>query len=184
MLEEKGLPEQKTQTGIQAKPAIPAEIKLLADIVVQLNILKKNLAIYPEGHLLITQSTSAALEALQKSFQISPVVTIGAAKEYLYLGGRRIETKNPVFRDFAATLNRLGITSLFISQGLQAEELLRLQRILGMRPEDVRARGDIASVAAAAGLEHVRIRLLDYSMFRPTDEAEIKGPSASPPPTG
>ncbi len=179
MHEEKGFPEQKTPMGAQAKTAIPAEIKLLADIVIQLNILKKNLAIYPDGHHLITQSTASSLEALEKSFQISPVVTIGASKEHLFLGGRRIETKNPVFRDFAAGLNRLGITALYLSQGIEAEELLRLQRLLSMRPEDVRAQGDIASVTAAAGLQHISIKLLDYSMFRPTDEAEIKGPSAS-----
>lgn len=182
MHEEKDAPEQKTQRAVPPKAAIPAEIRLLADLVTQLNILKKNLAIYPDGHHLISQSTAACLAALEKSFQVSPVVTIGASKENLFLGGRRIETKNPVFRDFAATLNRLGITALFFSQGIEAEELQRLQRLLSMRPEDVRARGDIASFLAEAGFEHVKLKLLDYSMFRPTEEAEIKGPVEPPKP--
>lgn len=183
MHEEKDAPEQKTQRSAPPpKAAIPAEIKLLADLVTQLNILKKNLAIYPEGHHLISQSTDACLAALEKSFHVNPVITIGASKENLFLGGRRIETKNPVFRDFAATLNRLGITALFFSQGIDAQELQRLQRLLSLRPEDVRARGDITPFVEEAGFEHVRLKLLDYSVFRATEEAEIKGPGEPPKP--
>lgn len=182
MPEAKGLPEQKPRTGAPAKAAIPPEIRLLADVVIQLNILKKNLAIYPDGHHLITQSTAAALQALEKNFLANPTITIGASKETLFLGGRRIETKNPTFRDVAATLSRLGIAAVFFSHGIQEEELLKLLRMLSMRPANVRDRGGISAIATEAGLKHVRIKLLDYSMFRATEEAEIKGPSESPQP--
>ena len=175
MHEEKN-PSDKFSTKPPARAAIPADIKLLADVVIQLNILKKNLAIYPEGHHLISQGTAACLDALEKSFQSSSAVIIGAAKEHLFLGGKRIETKNPVFRDYALTLNRLGITALYLGQGIQDSELLRLLKILAMRPEDLKSRGDISAVLAEAGLEHVKVKLLDYSIFRHTEEAEIKGP--------
>ncbi len=179
--DEKTVNFPKAQPPQQGKAPIPPEIKQLADLVILLNILKKNLAIYPAGHHLIAQSTGAAIEALEKCFLVSPVVTIGAVKDSLYVGGRRIEGKSTVFRDFALSLTRLGINSLSLARGLGQEELLRLQRLLSMRPEDVRAQGDIASLAEAAQLLNVKIKLVDYSMFRSSEEDVIKGPSEQKP---
>jgi HEAT repeat protein len=175
--DEKTVNLPKAQPAQQGKAPIPPEIKQLADLVILLNILKKNLAIYPSGHHLISQSTDAAIEALGKCFMVSPVVTIGAVKDSLYVGGRRIEGKSTVFRDFALSLTRLGITSLSLARGLDQEELLRLQRLLSLRPEDVLAKGGIASLTEAAELPNVKIKLVDYSMFRSSEEAVIKGPS-------
>jgi hypothetical protein len=179
--DEKTASSPQVQSAQQGKAPIPPEIKQLADLVILLNILKKNLAIYPAGHHLIAQSTDATIEALEKCFLVSPVVTIGAVKDSLYVGGRRIEGKSTVFRDFALSFTRLGITSLSLAKGLGQEELLRLQRLLSMRPEDVRAQGDFASLVEAAQLPNVKIRLVDYSMFRASEEAVIKGPSEQKP---
>jgi HEAT repeat protein len=179
--DEKTVNFPKAQPSQQGKAPIPPEIKQLADLVILLNILKKNLAIYPAGHHLIAQSTGATIEALEKCFLMSPVVTIGAVKDSLYVGGRRIEGKSTVFRDFALSLTRLGINSLSLGKGLGQEELLRLQRLLSMRPEDVRAQGDIASLAEEAQLLHVKIKLVDYSIFRSSEEDVIKGPSEQKP---
>lgn len=178
---EKTMHSSKAQPAQQGKTPVPPEIKQLADLVILLNILKKNLAIYPAGHHLIAQSSDAASEALEKCFLVSPVVTVGAVKESLFVGGRRIEGKSTVFRDFAVSLTRLGIASLSLAKGLGQEELLRLQRLLSLRPEDIRAQGDIASLAEAAQLPNVKIRLVDYSMFRSSEEAVIKGPSEQKP---
>ena len=86
-----------------------------------------------------------------------------------------------MFRDVALSFTRLGIASLSLAKGIGPEELVRLQRLLSMRLEDVRAQGDISSLIAAAELPNVRIKLFDYSMFRPTEEDVIKGPSEQKP---
>jgi len=179
--DEKSVNFPKAQPAQQGKGAVPAEIKLFADLVIFLNILKKNLAIYPAGHHLTSQSTDAAITALEKCFKLSPVITIGAVKEDLFVGGRRLEGKSSVFRDVALSFTRLGISSISLARGIGPDELVLLQRLLSMRAEDVRAQGDISSVIVAAGLHNVRIKLFDYSIFRPTDEDVIKGPSAHQP---
>ena len=79
--DEKTVNFPKAQPSQQGKAAVPPEIKLFADLVILLNILKKNLAIYPAGHHLITQSTDATIAAVEKCFQLSPVITIGAVKD-------------------------------------------------------------------------------------------------------
>ena len=165
----------------QGRAVVPAEIKLLAELIILLNILKKNLAIYPDGHHLTTQSTNAAIAAVEKCFQLSPVINIGAVKDNLFAAGRRLEGKSSVFRDVALSLTRLGIASISLVKGIAPDELVRLQRLLSMRLEDVRAQGGMVSIIAAAGLPNVRIILFDYSMFRPTEEDVIKGPAEQQP---
>ena len=179
--DEKSVNFSKAQPAQQDRAVVAAQIKLLAELIILLNILKKNLAIYPEGHHLTTQSTNAAIAVVEKCFQLSPVITIGAVKDNLFAGGRRLEGKSSVFRDVALSFTRLGISSISLVKGVAPDELVRLQRLLSMRLEDVRAQGDMSSIIASAGLPNVRIKLFDYSMFRPTEEAVIKGPAEQQP---
>jgi hypothetical protein len=179
--DEKSVNLPKEPPAQQGRAAVPAELKLFADLIILLNILKKNLAIYPDGHHLITQSTNAAIAAVEKCFQLSPVLTIGAVKEDLFVDGRRLEGKGSVFRDVALSFTRLGIASVSLARGIDPEELVRLERLLSVRIEDVRAQGDMTTVIAAAGLHTVRINLFDYSLFRPAEEDGVKKPAEHQP---
>lgn len=152
---------------------LPLDTKLLSDAVIELNISRKNVGIYPPGHVQITSSIDRAYHILLKLFDIRPEMTLGVAKDTLLVGKNYLDQKNPVYRDFALSLNQQGIAAVTFAQGLDREELVRFHRVLTTRPEDIRAAGGVASVVDEARIPHIRIQAIDYGSFSVTEEKEI-----------
>lgn len=125
---------------------LPLDTRLLSDAVIELNISRKNVGIYPPWHIQITKSIDRAYELLQRMFEIRPEMTLGVAKDTLVVGKDYLDPKNPVYRDFALSLNQQGIAAVTFIQGLSREELTRFHKVITTRPEEIRARGGIEKV--------------------------------------
>ena len=84
--------DRKTPASSQQKSPQPAEREvpidtgLLSDAVIELNISRKNVSIYPPGHIQITMSLDRAYEVLIKLFEIRQEMTLGVAKDTLFVG--------------------------------------------------------------------------------------------------
>ncbi len=184
--------DQQEKTHIETSPApsvqkeIPIDTRLLSEAVIELNISRKNVGIYPPGHIQITNSIERAYRILQKLFEIRSEMTLGVAKDTLLVGHDYLDQKNPVYRDFALSLSQQEIASVTFIRGLDKEELVRFHRIITTRPEDIRTGGGIGSVVADAGITHITIKAIDYRSFHVTEEKEIttaggaKGSTGSP----
>lgn len=163
---------------------IPLDTRLLSDAVIELNISRKNVSIYPPGHAQITKSIDRAFDVLLRLFAVRDEMTLGVAKDTLFVGQDYLDRKNPVFRDFALSLNAQGIAAVTFVRGLDLEELELFHRIITTKPEDVIAAGGIAQVIASVKIPHIRVTAIDYASFHLTEEEEIfKGqerPSAAP----
>ena len=85
---------------------LPIDTRLLSEAVIELNISRKNVGIYPPGHIQITRSIDRAYEILQRLFEIRPEMTLGVAKDTLLVGQDYLDQRNPVFRDFALSLHQ------------------------------------------------------------------------------
>jgi hypothetical protein len=168
--------EKKDATASPAPPVqkeIPIDTRLLSEAVIELNISRKNVGIYPPGHLQITKSIDRAYGILQKLFEIRAEMTLGVAKDTLLVGQDYLDQKNPVYRDFALSMNQQEIASVTFIRGLDKDELVRFHRIITTKPEDIRAGGGIEKVMAAANIAHISIKALDYRSFHVTEEQEI-----------
>ena len=152
---------------------VTIDTRLLSDAVIELNISRKNVSIYPPGHLQITKSIDRAFEVLMKMFEIRQEMTLGIAKDTLFVGQNYLDQRNPVYRDFALSLNQQGIAAVTFIRGLDRAELVRFHRIITAKQEEIEALGGIAKVVENAGIPHVRVMAIDYASFHLTEEKEI-----------
>ncbi len=155
---------------------LPLDTQLLSDAVIELNISRKNVGIYPPGHIQITKSIDRAFALLSRMLELRAEMTLGIAKDTLLVGKDYLDRKNPVYRDLALALNQQGIAAVTFVKGLQREELVQFHRILTTRPEEVRSAGGIDAVMAAAPIGRIKILAIDYGSFHITEEAEIVRP--------
>ena len=152
---------------------VTIDTRLLSDAVIELNISRKNVSIYPPGHLQITKSIDRAFEVLMKMFEIRQEMTLGIAKDTLFVGQNYLDQRNPVYRDFALSLNQQGIAAVTFNRGLDRAELERFHRIITAKQEEIEALGGIAKVVENAGIPHIRVMAIDYESFHLTEEKEI-----------
>ncbi len=170
-------PPGSTAPPAPAERELPLDAKLLSEAVIELNISRKNVGIYPPGHIQITKSIDKAYESLLKMFEVRPEMTLGVAKDTLLVGQDYLDRRNPVYRDFALSMNQQGIAAVTFVQGLVKDELVRFHRILTTKPEDIRSEGGILNVTSGADIPHIRIQAIDYGSFHVTEEKEILRPA-------
>jgi HEAT repeat protein len=174
--QEKKEPQTPPQPSIERE--LPLDTRLLSEAVIELNISRKNVGIYPAGHIQITRSIDRAFELLLRLFEVRPEMTLGVAKDTLLVGQDYLDRKNPVYRDFALSMNQQGIAAVTFISGLDKGELVKFHRILTTKPEDIRASGSIEAVMSASGIQHIRIMAINYDGFHVTEEKEIFKPAA------
>ncbi|NTW68129.1 MAG: hypothetical protein HGB21_17740, partial [Nitrospirae bacterium] len=166
-------PRQRPPKPQAPEREVPIDTRLLSDAVIELNISRKNVSIYPPGHLQITKSIDRAFEVLMKMFEIRQEMTLGIAKDTLFVGQNYLDQRNPVYRDFALSLNQQGIAAVTFLRGLDRAELERFHRIITAKQEEIEALGGIAKVVENAGIPHIRVMAIDYASFHLTEEKEI-----------
>jgi hypothetical protein len=169
-------PQTSPQESVQQD--LPIDTKLLSEAVIELNISRKNVGIYPPGHIQITQSIDRAYDILQRLFDIRKEMTLGVAKDTLLVGQDYLDQRNPVFRDFALSMHQQGIAAVTFMQGLDKDELVRFHRVLTTKPDDIRELGGIEKVIFNLSIPHIRILPIDYAVFHLTEEREIIRPAA------
>src|SRR5208283_3123947 len=131
------------------------------------------------------KSIDRAYEILHKLFEIRAEMTLGVAKDTLLVGQDYLDQKNPVYRDFALSLNQQAIAAVTFIKGLDKEELTKFHGIISTRPENITAEGGISKVMEESGISHIRIESIDYRSFHVTEEQEIfKSPGKGGPGTG
>jgi hypothetical protein len=172
-------PPQQPITPNQAPPPqtserdVPLDTSLLSDAVIELNISRKNVGIYPPGHIQITKSIDRAFEVLLKLFEIRQEMTLGVAKDTLFVGQNYLDQRNPVYKDFALSMNQQGIAAVTFVRGLDREELVRFHRIITTKPDEITSLGGIAKVVENVSIPHIRVMAIDYASFHLTEEKEI-----------
>ncbi len=155
---------------------VPIDTRLLSETVIELNISRKNVSIYPPGHIQITRSIDRAFDILQKLFEIRSEMTLGVAKDTLLVGHDYLDQRNPVYRDFALSMNQQGIAAVTFVRGLDKEQLIRFHRIISAKPEDIVTMGGIKKVMQNAAIPNIRVQAIDFDSLHLTEEAEIFKP--------
>ena len=155
---------------------VPIDTRLLSETVIELNISRKNVSIYPPGHIQITRSIDRAFDILQKLFEIRSEMTLGVAKDTLLVGQDYLDQRNPVYRDFALSMNQQGIAAVTFIRGLDKEQLIRFHRIISTKPEDIVAMGGIERVMHNAAVPNIRVQAIDFDSLHLTEEKEIFKP--------
>jgi hypothetical protein len=156
---------------------LPLDTRLLSDAIIELNISRHNVAIYPKNHPIVEKSLNRAFDFLQKLFELRKEITLAVAKDTLIIDACSLDKQNPVYREFALHLNGIHIAYVKFLSGLTKDELYLfhsfiLKNIRGVSPEDVQ------NSFEEHKLIHIRAGFIDYSAFHLAEgktEQDTKG---------
>lgn len=143
---------------------IPLDARLLSDAIIELNISRRNVSIYPRNHPSVEKSLNRAFEFLHKLFELRPEITIAVAKDTLIIDDYYLEKKNPVYREFALHLSNLNIAYVTFITGLTNEELYVFHRFISVNADDSSA-DVLQEQFRELNLIHIRTGFIDYGAF-------------------
>lgn len=145
------------------KEKIPINVQLLSDAIIELNILRRNIVLYPHEHPILKDSVKRTIDLLKKLFELRSNITLGIAKDVLVFDKYTLDKKNPVFREFALILYSKGVAAISFYSGLDARELIWLYELITMREGPV-GKG-LLELAERKGLKNIKIIPVDISDF-------------------
>jgi len=142
---------------------LPSDVRLLSEAVIELNISRKNVELYPPDHPIIRDSIDRALEHLENLLKSRSAITLGIAKNMLVIDDLTLDKKNTVFQDFALSLYGKGIAAITFYSGLNVNDLVILHGLIIMREGPI---GEaLVQMADMKGLMHIKLGPLDLSIF-------------------
>ena len=93
----------------EEREKISLDTQLLSDAITELNVSRRNVAVYPEGHPLVKKSLNRTYELLQRLLELKEDITLAAAKDILIAYNHLLDKKNPVYTELALHLSNLNI---------------------------------------------------------------------------
>ena len=137
------MPEEQKEKAPKSKPeeareevreeALPVDARLLSDAVIELNISRRNVGLYPPGHIRISSAIERAFDYLSKLFELRNNIFLGITKETLVIDDKILDSRNPVFRECARSFHNLGLAGITFQSGVKEEELVTLHELMTMK---------------------------------------------------
>lgn len=147
----------------EKKEKLPLDSKLLSDAVIELNISRRSVGLYPPDHPIAKESINRAFHYLSQLFELRVSITLGITKDTLVVDEYILDKKNPVFVEFANVLHTKGIAALTYSSGLSKEELVEFHLLITMK--DGPSGKALEDGAREKNISHIKISPLDFSAF-------------------
>lgn len=160
---------------LEGTPEKTLDTKILGQAIIELNIARKNFSIYPSGHAQLERSIDRAHNVLNRLLETAPELTVGVAKDCLFIGDSYLDRKNLVFKDFALALYSRDIAAVTFQAGLTKTDIHGFCRILTRDTFEIREAGGIRQVVHDASISHIRAQPIDFSGLHLTEEQEILG---------
>lgn len=142
----------------------PIDTRLLGDVIIELNISCRNVAVYPKGHPLVESSLKRAYTYLVQILELRPEITFAVARDTLIIDNEYLDKKNPVFSEFALHLHSLNITHITFLIGLTIEELYTFHKFLSGRHTE-RPFDSFNDKVEKDKINHIKVGFIDYGAF-------------------
>jgi len=146
------------------------DTRLLAALIIELNISRRYFKSYPAGHPVIDASLNKVVALYARLMEAHDEIVIAATKNALLVENVFLDKSNLVFRDFAGVLFEHGIGALVVRRGLTVEELTSFNLILGLKREEVSAQGGIERIWEQSRICALGIRAIRYDLFNTTED--------------
>ena len=146
------------------KKKLPLDAKLLSDAVIELNISRRSVGLYPRDHPITVESIERAFNHLQKLFELRFSITLGIAGDILVVDEYSLDNNNPVYSEFAESLHSKGIAAVTFTSGLTQDELITLHEFVTMKEGPV-GKG-LAEGLKAKNITHISVEPIDFSYIR------------------
>ncbi len=149
------------------------DTKLLSSAIIELNISRKNILLYPFDHPIIEKATSKAYKLLQEIFGMRSEITLGVSKNTLIIEQNYLDPRNPIYQDFARAMFSKMIAAVIFINGVSIEELNQFLLTVSSSDDEIASKGGITKMLAQNQVHHVSVALIDYDAFHLTSEEEI-----------
>lgn len=149
------------------------DIKVLASLIIELNIARRNFKSYPKGHPVVEGSFQKAITLYNKLLELQDEITIGVAKDALMFGTTILEKSNLVYRDSARVLFEHGIGVLTLRRGLTTKELENFNVILGLKRAEINSFGGIETLWKKAQITALAITAIRYDLFSVSENETV-----------
>jgi HEAT repeat protein len=157
--------QEKKEEREQVKDEkLPLDAKLLSEAIIEFNISRRSVSLYPPGHAVITGAIERAFGLLEKLFELRSSISLGIAGDSLFIDEYVLDKHNPVYKEVAEAFYEKGIAAVAFHAGLTKEELNILHELL--TSAGVPNGKEFIALAADKGLHHLRMNPIDYSSFR------------------
>lgn len=143
---------------------VPIDARLLSDAIIELNISRRNVSIYPRDHPSVEKSLNRAFDFLQKLFELRPEITLAVAKDILIIDDYYLDKKNPVYREFALHLSNMNIAYVTFITGLTKDELYEFHRFISEKVIDLPTE-TVQEMFRELNLMHIKTGFIDYGAF-------------------
>ncbi|MEW6001183.1 MAG: HEAT repeat domain-containing protein [Nitrospirota bacterium] len=154
---------------------IPFDAQLLGDAIIELNISRRNVSVYPKDHPSVEKSLSRAFDLLQKLLELRPEITLAIAKDILIVDDYYLDKKNPVYREFALTLNRMNIAYITFLSGLRKDELYDFHLLISENFKDL-SESTFQERFKERNFVHIKAGFIDYGLFSFKDGKTVTPP--------
>ena len=148
----------------EKKEKLPLDARMLSDAIIELNIARRNVSVYPKGHHLVEKSLDRTFDFFKSLFELRNEITIAIAKDMLIIDGQSLDRKNPVYREVALSFSNLNIASITFISGLTKDEIYSFHRFL---MEDIQesSKEALQEMLRGYNLTHIQMEFIDYSAF-------------------
>ncbi len=148
----------------------------LSNFVHELNVFRRQIALYPPAHPKTLAGAGKILAELAKLGKYGDCISLGVTPDSLIFKDKFLDLDNPSCRDLATFFSKLDIAVVSFYQNLSTEELIEFWRLLSSR---ISGRQSTALELALKEHQiiHIRLQVTDYSAF--TSAAPGSAPSAA-----
>ncbi len=135
-----------------------AETRKLEDVLRAIATAARSLRLYPPASPIPRQSVETVVSALEVYFADgAPVLSLALAREGFSIDGTPVGTQIPGARELSDELRTHGAAEIDLMPETTVDELLAFLSIMARPADEVRAEGGLSALAAAAGVENVRV---------------------------
>jgi len=152
---------------------IPLDAKLLSYAIIELNISRRNVAIYPREHPSVENTLTNAFKYLKQLFGMRSEITLAIAKDIIIIDTYHLDKNNPVYRDFAINLSKMNIAYITFKTGITKEELYRFHSFISEKIDDLTI-DKLKEALKRHKLTHIDVGFVDYRKFTTVDPKSVQ----------
>jgi hypothetical protein len=160
-------------TGFSSQASSLADMELLLRALIEVNIARKNMLSYPQGHHQVDSSSRRAFQYLRALLKQSGELAIGVVREGLIIADQPVGVASSIIKDLVAALRDRRVVRIEIDPGLTLDDTLAFLRLItetdGPLPADSSSTGERPT---AVLLNSIRVQFIDYSLFHHIDDLE------------
>ncbi len=131
----------------------------------QLNVTRRMVGLYPSDHPQIRTSISRTLTILHHFWDENRLLVLGITPSTIYVNNHRTDQRDPVCLEFARFFFHAGVASISFHKGLEAEELIRFQRLFQDKDGPVIQDATFTALLEKENISNISVELIDYSAF-------------------